>query len=176
MKNPKARRVIRYVPVVLWIGLIFYFSSQPYKEQSIQPFLQRNVSVEKAREVLPNVTVHYRHNSIAAQKAPYQFIEFFFRKSSHMFVYGMLALLGFAALLSYKERLPIKLYIVLCLVASIAMLDEWNQGRSPGRTSAYQDVGVDLAGGTIALGFAVVWYLIRKQNEIRSAGERRDSR
>lgn len=176
MKGTTVRRIIRFAPVLLWIGLIFYFSSQPYKEQSIQPLLERSVSLEKAKEVLPDVTVHYRNISIAAHKEPYQFIEFFFRKGSHMFVYGMLAVLGFAALYLYKQHLLVKLYIVLCLVASIAMLDEWNQGRSNGRTSAVQDVGIDLTGSVIALGLAVVWYLIRKRKENRSAEEGRDMR
>ncbi len=149
--------VLFILPVLLWTVVIFNFSSQPYKEQSIQPFLKENFTKEQFREKLPNVTLRYRTSEINAKQSPFQFIEFLFRKGAHLFIYGMLAVLAFIAMHPYKEKTFAKVILILLFVALVAMTDEWNQSTSQMRTGAIQDVGIDLLGATIGLMLIISW-------------------
>ncbi|WP_260182350.1 VanZ family protein [Paenibacillus baekrokdamisoli] len=145
--------------LVWWTSLVFGFSSQPYSAQTIQPWMKSLISEQKLAKVVPSVTVHYHHATIVAKKEPYRYIEFLFRKSAHLFVYAMLGAIFCALLSTLKQRGYRIMGIVFLYVLTISSLDEWNQARVTMRTSAIQDVIVDLVGGCI--GITAVLLLMR---------------
>ena len=140
------------LPLCLWIALIFALSSQPYQEQTIQPYLRKHVNEREAKRLLPDVTVRYRTSVIRTAAEPFLFMEFLFRKGAHLFVYAVLAVLAYVALLPCREkRLLWKSPAILLFAALIASLDEWNQLLRPGRTGAIEDVWIDLTGAAFGL-------------------------
>lgn len=148
---------------ILWLGVIFRFSSQPYQQQTILPFLKQHVSEQKLQHALPDVTFQYNHSRVDSQAKPYQFIEFLFRKSGHITVYAIYAFLLSLALLKVREHGVVKAYVILMMVAVTASLDEWNQTRVVGRTGIVSDLGFDLTGGILGLCAAAVLYRIKNR-------------
>ncbi|AZN43293.1 VanZ family protein [Paenibacillus albus] len=143
----------------MWVMLIFHFSSEPYQKQTIIPFLHQHFNEDTVRRLLPDVTVHYLHSAISAKSDPFGFIEFVFRKSAHMFVYGVFAIVVYIALYPLRLKLPYSMLASLIIVAGIASLDEWNQLFTGGRTSTIRDVGVDVSGGML---FLLIFILLSK--------------
>jgi VanZ family protein len=135
-----------------WVTLLFLLSSQTYEQQSIQPFLRSHFSYDQLVRWLPDVTVKYRTSVIHAHERPYSFIEFFFRKGAHVFVYATFA----AVLFMFMRALSrgwwiISLVVTLIAAFVIPALDEWNQLASDERTGNFTDVLLDFAGGCAGL-------------------------
>jgi len=143
-------RILTFIPLSIWMIFIFTLSSQPYQKQSIQPYLQQ-VDQNKLKNALPSVTIKYRTSTIHAKSDPYRFVEFIFRKSAHLFMYAMLAVWAYVASIPYRFRRGWKAVAILAFVLLIAVLDEWNQSFGGERTSAIQDVWIDMIGGVIGL-------------------------
>jgi VanZ family protein len=160
MKQGSVQRMWFLLPALVWIAVIFHFSSQPYQEQTIIPELRSKLSEEQVRERMPDITIHYLHSEINAKQQPFHFLEFLFRKSAHLFVYGMLGALLFLALRPFQLRALGRGVIVLEIGAVVAVLDEINQSRSLFRTGVPQDVLIDLAG--VVLGMFVAGVVGRK--------------
>lgn len=137
--------------MLLWLGVIFMFSSQPYEDQNIQPLLKHHISKDTASRILPDITIHYGPGQIKGKSNPYGFMEFLFRKSAHLFMYGVLgvfAYLGFSKLGFDRWKRPAgAILVVFCAAAA----DEWNQYYRPNRTGTWLDVGVDLVGGCLGI-------------------------
>lgn len=145
---------VRIALLGLWSGvilLIFLFSSQSYREQTIQPFLRRTLPVETAVRILPDLEIRYNGKEYAKETNPFGLIEFLFRKGAHLFVYGMLAAMTALTLQVHRRRdLTVVLFAMMTVLLT-ALLDEWNQTFSSSRTPAWQDVFVDLTGGMAGL-------------------------
>lgn len=139
----------RYVLLTLWLGVIFYFSSQNYSQQSIRPLLSDTISMETINKV-PDMEMRYRNSTFTLHEDPYRFIEFVVRKSAHLTVYGVLALVLYMALSPFLRKFVSRVTVVLGLVALVALCDEWNQSRFV-RTPSLEDVGIDLLGASFAL-------------------------
>ncbi|RUS42650.1 VanZ family protein [Cohnella sp. AR92] len=133
------------------IAVIFTLSSQPYRVQTIQPFLEKKLSFQAAERLLPSLSIRYDGHRYSRDVNPFGMIEFLFRKGAHLFVYGVLAAASALVLRSYRLRNPAIAALSLLVALIVALLDEWNQRFSPARTPAYQDVLVDLAGAALSL-------------------------
>jgi VanZ family protein len=133
---------------LLWTVVIFCFSSQPGKSQSIQPLLHDRFTGSELQKDLPDITISYGRITYSPHANPFQWVEFLFRKSAHLFEYGLLAALWS---LSLRRRLPAWpiLFSVLITVAFTASADEWNQSFVAGRTSLVSDVWIDVLGGLL---------------------------
>lgn len=167
--KPIKRKLLYGIPVLLWLGLIFILSSQPYQAQSLKPLLNQQFSQDKLQEVLPDVSFPYRESIISAKKDPVHFIEFVFRKGAHLFMYAMLAVLASIALLPYRMPLMAKGCFTLAAIGMTAILDEWNQLHRAERTGAVQDVFIDLSGGLIGLLLVSLVYLRLRASRRESA-------
>jgi VanZ family protein len=75
-----------------------------------------------------------------------------------MFEYGVLGILIYLVLSKIPNRIG-RVGTTIVLVASAAFTDEWNQARVPNRTSAIQDVGIDITGSLVAI---LLFLLVRK--------------
>jgi VanZ family protein len=141
---------------LLWIGLILHLSSQTYKEQSIQPWLSIHFTQEQLAAKLPDWTIHYLGSEVAAKKRPFTFIEFFFRKGAHIFIYSLLALFSYLLFTAIIHKTVWRMAAALFVVVLVGGLDEWNQSFTNARTGVVQDIGIDLLGASLLLLFVIL--------------------
>ena len=86
------RKWLFWIPVLLWMGLIFYSSAQPYKKQDMRSDIEQYVNVEFVKEHFSWVSIDYGGGTPVsiANKGVGGFIEFFLRKGAHFMVFFML--------------------------------------------------------------------------------------
>lgn len=87
-------------------------------------------------------------------------VDFVVRKVGHMFVFGVLAILLWRALMSAQISRPIVWSWLLTAV--YAGSDEFHQSFTSGRHPSPLDVGIDAIGALIALCILVVWIRLRR--------------
>jgi VanZ family protein len=142
------RRVWRYGPIVVWIALIFWASTDQFSSEHtggiIRPWIEwlfpgmSPDGVEKLHDVI--------------------------RKAAHVTEYAIFALLVARALIGSSLALFSRgwLAISLLLLAAVAATDEYHQSFVPSRTAAIADVFIDMSGGLVALAILAVWRLARR--------------
>ncbi|MFC9707022.1 VanZ family protein [Paenibacillus sp. NPDC056933] len=170
-KHKRSQRPYMYIlsmlMVVIWVLVIWSFSTQSYQQQTIQPLLHKWAQKVNIGSALPDVQFTYGEHEYSLRQRPYDFAEFIFRKSAHLFIYAVLAGLVYGGLRYRKMRLMTCIIAGLAVVAVIASVDEYIQQFSPNRTSSIRDVGVDLLGG--CGGIAIVMGLQAIRRTIRSS-------
>lgn len=140
-------RLWRFVPLILWIFVIFYSStanaSMGQTSRFLRPLLETLFSSEE--------TIYWANVIV--------------RKIAHISFYGFLALLAFYAFIgSPFDRLKRNwFWSVFGLVLIIATIDEIHQSFVPSRAGSPMDVLLDCIGGLIVL------LIIRFFNIIRTA-------
>jgi VanZ family protein len=135
-RGPAAQRA--WLLVLAWLVIIFLLSSGSFSEPStgsmLRPFLRWLFPEWSAAEI------RSLHHAI--------------RKAAHMCVYAVLALLAFRAVrLSLAATARRLAGLALAVVLATASVDETMQSFSKNRTGALADVGYDLAGALVVLGF-----------------------
>jgi VanZ family protein len=129
----------RYAPLVLWIGVIFYLSSD-------QGSMSRT-----SRFVRPVLEFLFP----AASDETLQFYHGYVRKAGHFTGYAVLAFWAVRAFVSSLMAAVSEyrhLWAVL-LVAAVATVDELNQSFLSSRTGSVWDVLLDISGGVAMAGF-----------------------
>jgi VanZ family protein len=150
------RRLWRYGPVVLWISLIFWASTEQFSSdntaQVIQPWI-----LWLFPKMSPE-TVEWIHAAI--------------RKSAHVTEYAICALLVARALIGSSWPLLSRGWFVSCvlLLATVSASDEYHQSFVPSRTAAVTDVLIDMSGGLVAL---TLLALFRRWRRARAAQKQR---
>ena len=148
----KDSRIYRYAPLVLWIGLIFFFSSTA-------------ASANQTSRIIGPI-LHFLFPS--APEDVIQNYHFFIRKCAHFTEYALLAFWTIWALSSssYQSLKSLRFVLSIFLVLTVASIDEFNQSFEPTRTSSVWDVGLDLVGGaamTLAVWLGHLWTARRRQ-------------
>lgn len=114
--------------------------------------------------MLPDVHFTYSGHVYSLKQRPYAFVEFFFRKTAHVFVYAVLAALVYGGLRYKRVNIQRAILLALIVVVLIACIDEYIQQFSSERTSSIRDVGVDLLGGCLGIAiYATMRALFRKK-------------
>ncbi|WP_336781519.1 VanZ family protein [Paenibacillus illinoisensis] len=148
--------ILSLLLVAVWILVIWSMSKQSYQQQTIQPWLHQLSENVKIGFALPDVHFTYGENVYSLRQRPYDFAEFIFRKSAHLFVYAVLAVLVYGGLRYRKMRMVTSIAASLVVVAIIASIDEYIQQFSPNRTSSIRDICVDLIGGSCGIALYVM--------------------
>ncbi|MGG3449116.1 VanZ family protein [Domibacillus aminovorans] len=155
------KRIVR-VGILLLIGaVIFHFSSQTYDQQSLVPLLRRVLPGEPFAGVLSHVQVSYWDSIISVEtKGYYYFVEFLIRKFAHLFLFGCLAMALFSVMMLARPRhiWPVVLFSLMG-TGIYAVLDEYHQMLTGGRTPLLKDVVLDMMGATAALSLYVPLFL-----------------
>lgn len=129
-------RFVRYtLPLLVWMGLIFFMSGDRGSAQHTRPLMQSIL-----RRVAP---------ALAAQLTPAQVdrIDFNIRKTSHVLEYLLLALLAYrAARADSKSFRSRHVLIPIFLGVGYAASDEWHQSFVPSRWGMASDVIYDSLG------------------------------
>jgi VanZ family protein len=136
-----------WLPPLLWMAMIFYFSTDAFSGENTGSLLRRIISF-----FLPNLTAGQFGN-----------IHFFIRKAAHFTEYAVLALLVFRAFRRGASRLWSLRWAAgsLAIVASYALIDEYHQTFTNHRVGSIYDSLTDISGGVTAM--FVLWLTRRKK-------------
>jgi len=138
-------RIIRYAPLLLWLGVIFFLSSP---EGSF---------AQTSRIIGPLLNFFFPNMPEATKLLVHGYV----RKTAHFTEYAVLAFLAVRAFSGSTSFMLQKWrYILpLILVAVVASLDEFNQSFEASRTSSVWDVMLDISGGLAMIAF--LWAITR---------------
>ncbi len=152
--NSNDRRVwlTAYVPVFVWLGVIFYLSSP------------EGAFTNTSRIIGPLLTFFFPDMPEATRLIIHGYV----RKTAHFVEYAVLAFLAVRAcsmsaslfLQRFRYLLP------LLLVAVVAVLDEFNQSFEASRTASVFDVGIDISGGVV---MTTLLWLTKRPRIVESA-------
>jgi VanZ family protein len=149
-----------WLPVILWMGLIFFIStdlgSAGHTSQIIVPLL---------KWVKPDISVE-----------TIDLFQTLIRKGGHLTEYAILALLTLRAInlsrQNQRERQSPGYFrsaaIALLIAATYAATDEFHQSFIPSRTSSIYDVLIDTTGAFVALTAATLWKKLRGKTATES--------
>lgn len=146
---PKHIKVLAWLPAVLWYSVIWRFSAQPAT-------VSGDLSDRLLWRILNALSPAFAPAPQHVQTAAVELLSFFERKTAHMFLYFVLALLVLFALRFLCKHRGVRMGLALLVCAVLAALDEYHQTMVPGRSGEVRDVLVDLAGAGIALGLTAL--------------------
>lgn len=147
------RKVIGWLKVLAWCGLIFCFTASPL-------FTGENTA-NWIREILDKF--HLGHS--AHIEGGFFSFNFIIRKATHLTAFGILAILFYQALRPWRYAKPFAWLFTVIYAAS----DEWHQSFQPGRTPKVTDVFIDASGALIAL-FIILPVITRILNRETRSG------
>lgn len=144
------KRLWRYAPLVLWIGFIFFASTGAMSASNTS-----RIIAPLFRWLFPDIT-----------ESQLLFVHFIVRKTAHFTEYAILALLAARAFIPSTHRFLHRRWFIaaLALVATVALLDEYNQSFLLSRTGTIWDSLIDLAGGATALVCFSLWRARRRRH------------
>lgn len=129
-------RWFKWLPVIAWCFLIFYFTSSPLATGN-----------STAKIIAENTNLPY--NGI-------EMVNVAIRKYAHLTAFGILAILFLRAMLPCRRT-----YLLAWAFTTLyAFSDEWHQAFVPGRNASVRDVMLDSMGALI---FLAAHYIIRRQ-------------
>jgi VanZ family protein len=148
----KSNKLILLLFVLLWMGLIFIFSSQPYESQDLKPWLHRVLSFERIPRYLNHVQLKYGGHLISVKALGLTgFVEFIIRKSAHVTEYAILGVLVFLSLRMIFPRFIGISIVSICICYLYAITDEYHQSFVADRTPLFADVLLDTSGATLGI-------------------------
>lgn len=131
-------KLFRYLPSVIWMGIIFYLSHQPGNESA-------NTSSRVLEFVFDYLPMSTEYEVI---------LHTIIRKLAHFSAYAVLGMLIYFA---YRGRRAALFTFFICLI--FAITDEVHQLFIPGRSGEVRDVLIDLSGVVFSL---IIIEMIRK--------------
>lgn len=143
-------RVWRYAPLILWMGFIFFASTNELS------------AMNTSRVVRPLLI--WLFPDISEERI--RLTHFLVRKAAHFTEYAVLGLLAARAFWSSKNQFLRRSWFMagLALVVCYALFDEYHQSFVPSRSGSLFDCLIDVAGGLFALICAA--YIHRRKNEV----------
>lgn len=142
---------LTFLPAVLVAAMIFGFSAQDAEESS-------RLSTEVTTVIVQDVNQHLHMGWSAAQQAIKVLIwEFYVRKLAHFSEYALLGIALAIPMYAYRVRrwkLPLSAGLICFLYA---VLDEFHQNFSYGRSPQFRDVIIDTCGAIV--GILIGWLI-----------------
>lgn len=156
---------VRLIPFILFASLVVYSSSQTYEQQTIVPLLDLVLAKEFLKNQLMWINFTYAGSPISIETKGYTgFIEFLMRKFAHLSLFFMISLF-FCSFLNYLLRhLGVAVALTYIFVVSFAVLDEFHQFITGGRTPLVEDVILDTIGGMVGIAIYIIWRLTRSEH------------
>ncbi len=149
LANKRRERIIRYAPLVLWIGLILFLSTAQASISNTSRFI---------RPILEFLFPSASEETLILYHG-------YIRKLAHLTEYAGLAFWAFWAFSNSNLKNLRRLWFVFAflLVLLIALIDETNQSYLTSRTGSIYDVLLDVSGGLIMILVLRVWRVLRVQ-------------
>lgn len=165
------KKYICWLLPLIWMGVIFYASNQPYEDQDIRPILGDRLDLSIFEGVFGWMAFTYNDSLVSVETLGVEgFIEFFIRKGAHVAVFFLLTCFYFIAIRKSIER-TFKQNIAISFFAAVAyaITDEIHQGFTPNRTPFIGDVMLDAFG---ALAAVMLLVAIKRSNEEKNGFKR----
>ena len=154
------KRWILGVLIVLNLVAIFAFSAQPAEKSDHTSNKLSGAVIESVNKDFEKLPPRKQESLIVKLAAP-------LRKVAHMLEFGVLGILIFLFLLTWRGRVPERYLITLAFVLVYAATDEWHQLFVPGRGGLITDVLIDFAGAFI--GCSVTLLIVLSSRSKRGA-------
>ncbi len=138
-KPTSLHRSFRLGAWLIWMGVMFYFSTKTWGGAETQSLLDRLLTL-----YLPSV-----RELLSASELGH--LNFVIRKLAHFTEYAVLTLLGYwgwSKSLGYSSQQAIRIALATSILFAIS--DEFHQLFVPGRTSLYTDVLIDCLGASLS--------------------------
>lgn len=160
------RKWLFWIPVFIWVGIIFYSSAQPYGKQDMRSGIEDYINTEFVEKNFSGVSIDYGGGTPVSieNKGVGGFVEFFIRKGAHFGVFFILGVLMYTALIQSEVQRKRAFWLALVLVAAYAGFDEIHQGFTGDRTPMWQDSVLDTCGGLTGIFIASLFWKRKKAN------------
>jgi VanZ family protein len=138
---------------ITWIIVIYFFTELPsFNGQSTAAVINKTV-------VTNEITNHVVSPSTGSLITLNE-LNILFRKSAHIFVFGVLAMLIFKCLEPRRHTY----LLAWVLTVFYAIFDEWHQSFIPGRVATMKDVMFDSFGALVALLLMYFFVRLKRHN------------
>ena len=134
-------KILSWSLVILWMGLIFFFSHQPATESSELSSGITEVIVDMVHVIAPDNDQMFNQD----------IINFSIRKAAHFGVYLVLGILVSNGLICNSIPRPKAIILALIVCVLYAISDEFHQLFVPGRSGQVSDVLLDSTGGLVGV-------------------------
>jgi len=149
----------KWLVLIAFLVVLAISSSMTYEQQSIIPELEQVLANKPFEKQLSVLRIPYWDTVVSVEERGYfKFVEFLIRKLTHFVGFGCIAL---GIYFAWGQR-RFAVGVAIAGTAFIAVLDEFRQSFTPGRTMNGQDVILDTAGAIFFIGIVV---LVRKINK-----------
>lgn len=147
------RKYIYWLLPIMWMGVIFYSSGQPYEKQDIKPFLSGKMNLSFMEPLVSWISFTYHNSVVSIESHGIEgLIEFFIRKGAHVTVFFLLLCFFYLAIRkSSILSISGSLLFSFLLTVAYAILDEVHQGFTPNRTPYIGDIFLDSSGAFVAV-------------------------
>ena len=163
MRKRRAFRIISALLLTFWMGCIFFFSSQPAKESN-------NLSGGVIEQVVSAVYPGFSDMEKAEQTELVSSFQHVTRKTAHFSAYGLLGILSFLSLISYrKPKFSVRCLISAGVCLLYAISDEIHQLFVPGRSGEVRDVLLDFSGALTGILFCMAITAFVKRRRAKKA-------
>jgi VanZ family protein len=136
------RRRIAVLVWLLWMAVMFQFSTQLWNSMNTKAILEMLLSAPLFSDLT----------------ASFDLLNFGIRKTAHFTEYAVLALVGYGAVaIGWQQTKRQSLWLALVGAILFAIADEWHQRFVPSRTSTPQDVLLDIAGASVVVVVMALW-------------------
>lgn len=135
--------IISWLGVLLWMGLIFYFSAQVGEDSGNLSFNITEIAFKIVKKIAPYMDIDTFHH--------------FIRKGAHFTVYLILGILSLNAFQKSKLLGSKGIVFALGLCILYAISDEIHQAFVPGRGPSMKDVGIDSLGSMMGIGIYLLF-------------------
>ena len=132
-------KLLLWLPALLWYRVIWGFSAQ-------NAAVSGDLSDRLLWRLMTALSPAFAAGDFPARNAAVELLSFFERKAAHMFLYFVLILLLWLALLPLVRGKTRQVSLAAVLCALLAGLDEYHQTLIPGRSGQLRDVLLDSAG------------------------------
>ena len=153
------KKIILWILVVSWMGLIFYFSSMDATKSTSQS--------QGLIESTKIVQHHEKDLSVEEKEAYIESLDRPVRKVAHGGIYFILGILVFLALDCYNMNSKKLLLISILICFLYACSDEFHQLLINGRSGEIRDIIIDSFGAIIGI---MIMYLIRRKKYVNNKG------
>lgn len=149
-KSPILKRIVSLIFLLLWMGLIFYLSSQNADDSS-------SVSGGLIKSV-----VKFFFPDISALKLSgiVEDLQFIVRKGAHFTLYWVLGILSFLTFVTYRMHLTLKSGLAFTVGVAYSVSDEYHQTFVSGRSGELRDILIDSLGVLCGITVALLFYLL----------------
>lgn len=162
-KSPIPLRIISPLLLLLWMGLIFFFSSQTATESSA---VSSGLIETVVRFLMPSISPATLKNVVSISS-------FFVRKGAHFCVFAMLGVFSFLSVATYEKlKLLFRFFISAFISVAYAVSDEYHQTFVNGRSCELRDVLIDSSGAICGILVSIIIYIIHKHKG-KSGGKMR---